>query len=165
MTTSGRKKRDFSNLWNRPGFLIRRLHQIHVAMFLEECNDFNVTPVQFGVLTVLNDHETLDQVTIANLIGIDRNTAADVIRRLEGRGLIERPASLTDKRAKLAQITEQGKDFVASVQPAMITAQRRFTNPLSREENEQLSNLLRKLINENNDASRAPMREKVRKPD
>lgn len=163
MTGSRRKKRDFSNLWNRPGFLIRRLHQIHVAMFLEACDGFNVTPVQFGVLTVLNTEETLDQVTIASLIGIDRNTAADVIRRLESRGLIERPASVTDKRAKLARITAQGREFVAAVQPAMIDAQRRFTNPLNREENEQLMTLLRKLINENNGASRAPMRQKNQK--
>jgi len=153
------KRRDFGSLWNRPGFLIRRLHQIHVAMFLDETDEYNVTPVQFGVLTVLNSEETLDQVTIASLIGIDRNTAADVIRRLEARGLIERPASVTDKRAKLAKLTKQGRDFVASVQPRMVDAQRRFTNSLNREENEQLMELMRKLINDNNDASRAPMRQ------
>ena len=158
------KRRDFTNLWNRPGFLIRRLHQIHVAMFLEACEEFNVTPVQFGVLTVLNAHavnseDALDQVTIANSIGVDRNTAADVIRRLETRGLLQRPVSVTDKRAKLAKITERGREFVTSVQPAMIDAQRRFTSPLSREENDLLMGLLRKLINENNDASRAPLRQ------
>ena len=152
-------RRDFTDLWNRPGFLIRRLHQIHVAMFLEECGEHNVTPVQFGVLTVLNTHDTLDQVSIANLIGVDRNTVADVVRRLAGRGLVERPDSVTDKRAKLARITEQGKAFVAAVQPSMIAAQRRFTNPLSREENATLMTLLRKIIDENNDASRAPMRQ------
>ncbi|OED39412.1 hypothetical protein AB833_15460 [Chromatiales bacterium (ex Bugula neritina AB1)] len=159
MNSSGHKQRDFTSLWNRPGFLIRRLHQIHVAIFLDECNEFNVTPVQFGVLTVLNTQESLDQVTIASSIGVDRNTTADVIRRLEARGLIERPASVTDKRAKLARITEAGRQFVASVQPAMIDAQRRLTKTLSREENEQLMRLMRKLINDNNDASRAPMRQ------
>ena len=128
-------------------------------MFLEGCEDFNVTPVQFGVLTVLNTEDTLDQVTIANSIGVDRNTAADVIRRLEARGLIERPASVIDKRAKLAKITKEGRAFVKQVQPAMVDAQRRFTKPLNREENELLMGLLRKLINENNDVSRAPMRE------
>ena len=24
-------------LWSRPGFLVRRLHQIHYALFFEEC--------------------------------------------------------------------------------------------------------------------------------
>lgn len=154
-----RPRRDFTDLWNRPGFLIRRLHQIHVAMFLEECDEFGVTPVQFGVLTVLNTQDTLDQISIANLIGVDRNTVADVVRRLAIRGLIERPESVNDKRAKLARITQQGREFVNAVQPSMIAAQRRFTNPLSREENEILMRLLRKIIDENNDASRAPMRQ------
>jgi len=159
------KRRDFTSLWDRPGFLIRRLHQIHVAMFLEECSEFNITPLQFAVLTVLYDRETLDQVTIANQIGADRNTVADVIRRLERRGLLERPASVTDKRAKLARITDEGCVFVEAVQPRMIDAQRQLTVPLDREEYDVLMKLMRKLILENNDASRAPMRPGVLQAD
>ncbi|MDA4848775.1 MarR family winged helix-turn-helix transcriptional regulator [Hoeflea poritis] len=159
------KRRDFTSLWDRPGFLIRRLHQIHVALFLEECSEFNITPLQFAVLTVLYDRETLDQVTIANQIGADRNTVADVIRRLERRGLLERPASVVDKRAKLARITDEGHAFVEAVQPKMIDAQRQLTVPLDREEYEVLMKLMRKLILENYDASRAPMRPGVLQAD
>ena len=81
--------RRFKELADRPGHLIRRLHQIHVALFLEESSEFNLTPVQFGVLNLLVDRAPRDQVTIATMIGVDRNTAADVIRRLEKRGFIE----------------------------------------------------------------------------
>lgn len=149
---------DFTSLWGRPGYLVRRLHQIHVAMFLEECNEFNVTPVQFAVLTVLFNSDTMDQVSIANQIGVDRNTVADVIRRLEKRGVLERPASVADKRAKLARITDKGRAFVEAVQPAMIRAQRRLVKPLNDEEHEVLMTLLGKLIQENNESSRAPLR-------
>jgi DNA-binding MarR family transcriptional regulator len=154
---------DFSDLWNRPGFLIRRLHQIHVAMFLEECREFNVTPVQFGVLTVLKDTETSDLVSIARRIGVDRITVADVVRRLERRDLVDRPPNTADKRTKIARITEQGRTFVEAVQPAMIRAQKRFVNPLSKEENEVLNKLLTRLILENNEVSRAPLRHNVGK--
>ncbi len=65
----------FQNLADRPGHLIRRLHQIHVALFLEECGENDLTPVQFGVLTVLVDGAIRDQVTIAAMIGVDRNTS------------------------------------------------------------------------------------------
>jgi DNA-binding MarR family transcriptional regulator len=158
MSNGIRQTHDFTSLWNRPGFLIRRLHQIHVAMFLEECDDFNITPVQFGVLTVLNGQGALDQVTISNQLGVDRVTVADVLRRLEGRGLLERPISTTDKRAKLATITAEGETFVEAVQTRMILAQRRFVEPLSEEENDTLMTLLTKLMEANNDASRAPFR-------
>lgn len=159
------KRRDFTSLWDRPGFLIRRLHQIHVALFLEECSEFNITPLQFAVLTVLYDRETLDQVTIANQIGADRNTIADVIRRLERRSLLERPVSVADKRAKLARITDEGHAFVEAVQPKMIEAQRRLTQPLERDEYNVLMKLMRNLMQENNEASRAPMRPGVLQPD
>jgi DNA-binding MarR family transcriptional regulator len=151
-------RRDFTDLWERPGFLIRRLHQIHVAMFLDECSEFNLTPVQFAVLTVLFEQGTLDQITIANLTGFDRNTVADVIRRLEQRGLLQRPASVADKRAKLAQITDQGREFVNAAQPAMIKAQRRLVKPLDDEEYSTLMVLMDKLLRANNEASRAPLR-------
>jgi DNA-binding MarR family transcriptional regulator len=147
----------FKSLWARPGFLVRRLHQIHVAMFLEECAPFNVTPAQFAVLSVLRDDETLDQISIAQDIGFDRNTVADVVRRLERRGLVMRPKSVKDRRAKLARITKKGIDFVDVVQPAMIKAQRRLIEPISRKEHLLLTKIMRQLIEANNDSSRAPM--------
>lgn len=147
---------DFTELRDRPGHLIRRLHQIHVAIFLEECSDFNLTPVQFGLLNVLYDGKALDQVTIAGQLGIDRNNAADVIRRLEKRGLIQRPTSNKDKRAKLAKITTAGRELVDAVYPSMAAAQRRFVGPLSDSEYAQLMDLMEKLVVENNEASRAP---------
>lgn len=150
--------REFTDLRDRPGHLIRRLHQIHVAIFLEECSEFNLTPVQFGVLNVLYDGKTLEQVAIAGHLGIDRNNAADVIRRLESRGLLQRPTSTKDRRAKLARITEKGRRLVDDVFPAMAEAQRRFVSPLSDDEYAQLMHLMEKLIVENNEASRAPWR-------
>ncbi len=146
----------FETLAGRPGHLIRRLHQIHVALFLEECGKHNLTPVQFGVLTVLADKKIRDQVTIATMIGVDRNTAADVIRRLKDRGLLERPENQVDKRSKLAKITSAGQLLVETVKPGMIEAQTRLINPLSKEEYEQFMLLTQKLIVANDHSSRAP---------
>lgn len=147
---------DFLELASRPGHLIRRLHQIHVSMFLEEFREFNLTPVQFGVLSVLYDQNILDQVSIATQIGIDRNTTADVIRRLERRGLLVRPPSTEDKRTKLAKITTEGHDLVNKAYPMMVKAQRRLVEPLNNFEYHQLMALMEKLIEANNNAGRAP---------
>jgi len=148
----------FENLAERPGHLIRRLHQIHVGLFLEECDKHDLTPVQFGVLTVLVDGAIRDQVTVAALVGVDRNTAADVIRRLTGRGLLERPDNPTDRRTKMAKITDAGKQMVDAVQPGMIKAQARLIDPLSEEEYAQFMALAEKLIAANDHSSRAPWR-------
>ena len=103
----------YTDLWSRPGFLIRRLHQLHVAIFLEECAAFDVTPVQYAVMSVLYHDRPLDQVSVAAEVGIDRNNAADVIRRLERRGFVERIQSETDRRARVSRITDAGfSDFI-----------------------------------------------------
>jgi len=148
----------YTDLWSRPGFLIRRLHQLHVAVFLEECGDYDVTPVQYAVLSVLYRGEALDQVSVAAEVGIDRNNAADVLRRLERRGFVERIASRTDKRAKLNRITSAGRSFVEDAHVAMERAQDRFTGSLNKRDRERFIDLLQKVMVDNNDSGRAPLK-------
>ncbi len=148
----------YTDLWSRPGFLIRRLHQLHVAIFIEECRAFDVTPVQYAVLSVLYRDRPLDQVSVAAEVGIDRNNAADVIRRLERRGFVERVPSPTDRRAKVSRITDEGRRFVEEAHGAMERAQQRLTSSLSPEDAATLSTLLRRVMVDNNDAGRAPLR-------
>ena len=89
----------------RPGFLIRRLHQIHVALFAEECAAFGVTPVQFSLLSVLAMQPGLDQAALAFAVGVDRATTANVVARLEKRGLLRRRSGATDRRVKQVELT------------------------------------------------------------
>ncbi len=136
----------YADLWARPGFLIRRLHQIHVALFLEECRAHRITPVQYAVLSVLHRGAALDQVSVAGEVGIDRNNAGDVVRRLERRGLVERFADPGDRRSRLARITPQGRRFVKDAHAAMERAQRRLTENLSGTEAARLTELMRKIM-------------------
>ncbi|MGY3617900.1 DNA-binding Lrp family transcriptional regulator [Bradyrhizobium sp. USDA 10063] len=90
-------------LWARPGFLIRRLHQINYALFFEECAGFDITPVQYALLTTLSLNPDTDQHTLGREVGIDRTNVADVLRRLEQRGLLTRRKGEQDRRAVLAR--------------------------------------------------------------
>src|SRR5262249_24959426 len=40
-------------LYRRPGFMIRRAHQIAVALFLEETGELKITTTQYGILCIL----------------------------------------------------------------------------------------------------------------
>lgn len=155
---SGEKLDRYESLWDRPGFLVRRLHQIHVAMFHEECGNFSITPVQFGLLTILEGKSPLDQVTLAAEVGIDRTNVADVVKRLEGRGLVERRANQSDRRTRLVSITEDGRIFRQRVQKCMEIAQERFVGPLNEEDRRLFMRLLRNLIDSNNETGRATLR-------
>ena len=152
------RPRAYPDLWSRPGFLVRRMHQIHVGLFLEECRDYRITPIQFAILTVLRSGNAVDQVTVSNSVGIDRTSGADVIKRLQRRGLIERIPSREDRRAKLVHITNEGSAFVRRVQPHMERAQDRFVGPLTLGEQKLFNKLIKKVVQANNEASRAPTR-------
>lgn len=145
-------------LWRRPGYLIRRLHQIHYSLFFEECAPFGITPVQYGLLTILSTHPDADQVTLANALGIDRTNVADVLRRLEQGGLIDRRRNAEDRRMVLARLTPQGEDLVERMHPSMATAQERLLSVLSEAEREVFLSTLMRLLEANNRYGRAPLK-------
>src|SRR4051812_42744313 len=118
-------------LWTRPGYLIRRVHQNHTALFAEECRAFGITPVQYGVLTALLHRPNVDQATLGIEVGIDRTNAADVLERLAERGLVKRAKSAHDRRMMLATLTREGRALTQEMQGAMQRAQDRLLEALS----------------------------------
>jgi DNA-binding MarR family transcriptional regulator len=151
------KSRQYRELWSRPGYLVRRLHQIHVGLFAQACRGEDITPVQFGMLSALQGGEEMDQLTLSTTVGVDRTSGADVIRRLERRGFLIRAQSDLDRRAKIIKITESGKEFVSRVRPMMAQAQEKLVAPLDEGERAEFLRLINKLVDTNNKSSRAPM--------
>lgn len=149
-----------TELWQRPGHLVRRLHQIHVAMFIEECAAYNITPVQYAVMTGLLKSPGLGQISIANEAGIDRTNVADVLARLEDRGLVKRRTGTEDRRMKLAYLTAKGERVAREMEDSVIRAQDRLVAPLAPAERAQFMDLMTKLANANNEFSRAPAKER-----
>lgn len=147
-----------TSLWERPGYLIRRLHQIHVAIFLDECTDYGITPVQYAVMTALLNNSGADQVTLSRDAGIDRTNVADVLTRLAQRGLVRREAGKQDRRMRVATLTAEGDRIAREMEHASLSAQARLMAPLSREKRQQLMRLMHDLVEANNEFSRAPAR-------
>ncbi|MGQ9366126.1 MarR family winged helix-turn-helix transcriptional regulator [Azospirillum sp. ST 5-10] len=145
------------SLAQRPGFLIRRLHQIHTAMFVEECAEFNVTPVQYSVLTVLGSHGELDQATLATLVGIDRTTTTGVLARLAERGVVERRPSPDDRRMRLAALTADGRKLLRRMDKKAQLAHDRTIAALPREERALFMRCLAHLVEANNSYGRTPL--------
>src|SRR6476646_6280004 len=109
-----RKKRQvdpLEGLGDRPGFLIRRAHQISQSVFIEEFSGLDITSTQFGVLWILGRAGELDQIGIARLLGFDRSTTALVVKLLERRGLIARSADGEDRRRHVLRLTESGRSL------------------------------------------------------
>lgn len=143
-----------------PGHLVRRFHQIAVAIFHAEVAEMgsDLTPVQFAALASVKANEDIDQATLAGLIAYDRTTITGVVDRLVQKGFLTRQISGSDRRARQLRITEDGVQVLASIAPAVETAQQIMLSGLDADEAEQFMRLLRKATVALNDLSRAPFR-------
>ncbi|WP_438392359.1 MarR family winged helix-turn-helix transcriptional regulator [Caballeronia sp. DA-9] len=147
-----------SLLFSRPGFLIRRLHQIHGWLFLQETSEFDITPVQYSLLTTLAEHGETDQNTLAWDIGLERSSVAEVLPRLELRGLLSRRQSEQDRRMKLVKLTRKGSALVKKMRPAVQRAHDRTLEHLPPAERELFMLQLIRLVEANNETSVVPLR-------
>jgi DNA-binding MarR family transcriptional regulator len=146
------------SLADRPGYLVRRLHQIHVALFAETCGRFGITPVQYSMMTALDREGALDQMSLAAEVGIDRANATDVIRRLEGRGVLRRGADETDSRLKICSLTPAGRRLAARMRPAVELAHQRTIAALPPRERAAFLASLVRLVEANNERGRTKLR-------
>lgn len=149
-----------------PGHLIRRLHQISVAQFMEAVNEAgaDLTPVQYAALTAIARHPGIDQATVAGLIAYDRATLGKVADRLAEKGLVVREVSAADRRARTLCLTAKGETLLAQIGPVVTGSQPMILNGLSDEERETFMALLRKATLAANELSRAPQRDLPQAP-
>src|SRR4051794_26055660 len=95
-------------VYTAPGYLFRRMQQIAVSIFVEECRAYDLTPVQFAALVAIRTHPGIDATRLSAVIAFDRSTLGNVIERLETKGHVERKPSREDKRTKLLYLTRSG---------------------------------------------------------
>jgi DNA-binding MarR family transcriptional regulator len=145
-------------VYTKPGYLFRRMQQIAVAIFMEECKDFDLTPVQYAALVAIQTHPGIDATRLSAVIAFDRSTLGSVIERLQAKGLIERRASAEDRRVKLLTITKAGAALLRDIVPSVDRAQLRMLQPLRPADRKTLMALLSQLVDLNNEASRVPLR-------
>ena len=146
---------NLSRMYARPGFLLRRAHQISAAVFEDECRSVGLTPAQFGVLSVLSANPGIDQSTVSRALGFDKVTVLRVLRGLETRGLILRaPASLNRRNLSIS-LSTAGLDLIKQAQEPTERAYNRMMGPLSQAQQTQLIDLLQLLTSGLEDQARA----------
>lgn len=155
MSPPSKTPASLSRLYARPGFLLRRAHQISAAVFEDECRSQALTPAQFGVLTVLKSHPGLGQSSLARALGFDKVTVLRVLRGLETRGLVAREPALDNKRNVSVALTAEGAAVLAQAQKPAERAYKRLLAPLNKDQQAQLVELLQQLTGELEDDARA----------
>lgn len=140
-------------LYQRPGFLLRRMYQIAAAVFENACADLGLTTAQYGVLIIVHSEPGIDQTRLARALAFDKVTVMRVLRGLEERGVVQRVAC---GRQKTLALTEAGQQLLAQARERAEAASRRLMSPLDSTEQAQLVRLLKTLVDGLADEARAP---------
>ena len=146
-------------IYEMPGHLIRRLHQISTSVFQSRMRSagLDLTAVQFAALDALSRATEVDQATLAGLIAYDRATIGSVVDRLEHRGMVTRSQSKQDRRARLVAITPSGQDLLNTARPIISEFQNDILVGLSENERAVFLDLASKIASTGNALSRAPL--------
>jgi len=145
-----------ADLYQRPGFLLRRTHQISAAVFESACAPVGLTPAQYGVLTVLAAEPGIDQTRLARALAFDKVTVMRVLKGLEERQLVQRARSSVSRRQMMVSLTAQGRELYEAAREPAERAYQRLLSPLAPAQRRQLIELLQTLTDSLADEARAP---------
>jgi DNA-binding MarR family transcriptional regulator len=135
-----------------PTPLARRFFQMCVGMQADALASADLTALQYAALASLNrkDGEPgIDQISLAQTLGVDRSHVTLVVEELEARALLERRVNGADRRARLLFLTPKAEKLYGRVRPAIRAANARVLEPLSARERELFVEMLIRMIGAN----------------
>ncbi len=124
---------------------LRRAQVSSFNNFSGAMGEIQVTPGQFGVLTLIASNKGMSQSAVARSLGVERSTMVAVIDGLENRGLVIRKPSPTDRRSNALVLSNEGQRIYERGLELAKESDKVTTSGLSEEESVQLITLLRKL--------------------
>jgi DNA-binding MarR family transcriptional regulator len=113
------RPREIFRLSQSPSHLLRRAEQFAADLFARsELND-GVTLRQTVLMAAIAEAEGASQSDLVGITGVDRSTLAEMMARMEKRGLIARAAAADDGRAKSVRLTGEGRRSLNDALPAI----------------------------------------------
>jgi MarR family transcriptional regulator, lower aerobic nicotinate degradation pathway regulator len=115
------------------GFLLRRAHQRHTAIFGERM-PAGLTPTQFSALARLLEGGPLSQNLLGREVAVDAATIKGVVDRLTTRGLVAVAPDPSDLRRLTVSLTEDGRRFAEACLPIAVEVSEATLAPLGKDE-------------------------------
>jgi DNA-binding MarR family transcriptional regulator len=123
-----------------------RCAQIAVFQHLNASfRDLDVTAPQFGTLLLIEANPGVSQSSVADALRFDRSTLVQIIDRLEGRGLVVRQMSPSDRRSNALRLTLTGTEVLAELKERAFEHEEIMARHLSAEERKTLIRLLERI--------------------
>lgn len=113
--------------------LMRRAHFMAEELFAQEFADESLTPRQKAALIIVYQTPGLNQNALADRLFMDRNTVAEMVKRLAASGLLRRVSAKDDQRAYELFLAPDGAVLLDRVMPRDVLVERRVLERLPEE--------------------------------
>ncbi|ENK6894321.1 MarR family transcriptional regulator [Escherichia albertii] len=132
-------------LRNKAFHQLRQLFQQHTARWQHELPA--LTKPQYAVMRAIAEHPGIEQVALIEAAASTKATLAEMLARMENRGLVKREHDTVDKRRRFVWLTAEGEKTLATAIPIGDGVDEEFLGRLSKEEQELFMLLVRKMMN------------------
>lgn len=126
--------------------LLRRAHFAAEERFAREFADEQITPRQKATLIAVYQRPGLSQNMLAVHLFIDRNTVAEMVKRLVARQLLQRRPSAGDRRAHELFLAPDGAAMLNRVMPRDATIERAILQRLPKADQKRFMTYLRLIV-------------------
>ena len=116
------------------GYLLRQASAAFRLQMERALSEFNVTPPQFSVLTMLVAYPGVSNADIARLSMLTPQTVSVIVGNLERAGLVERTPHQIHGRIQQISVTNSGKSLLARCRKRVGALENWLVSDLSQEE-------------------------------
>ena len=148
------------NEWNRqrpdldvsPTHTLQRITRLSLLQAVSFARVFERYGVSFGEYLVLaalrraGPPYRMNPTTLFNSVILSSGAMTNRLDRLEALGLVERHPDPTDRRGRLVELTDRGRELVDTAVVEHLANEERLLGALDAGEREQLAGLLRRLL-------------------
>ncbi|RAU38282.1 MarR family transcriptional regulator [Enterobacter sp. ECC-175] len=124
--------------------LLRQLFQQHTARWQHALPD--LTKPQYAVMRSIAENPGIEQVALTEVAVSTKATLAEMLSRMEARGLVKREHDPADKRRRFVFLTPEGEALLESRKSIGNSVDEAFLGRLSKEEQAHFTALIKKMM-------------------
>jgi DNA-binding MarR family transcriptional regulator len=143
--TDAARRVDMKPLQGYLGYALRRAQMLAYADFIAALSELNLSPGQFGVLTVIATNPGLRQSQVSSALGIQKTNFVAVLNEFERRGLAVRKPGALDRRSYALYLTPAGEALLRRARAAQARHEAHLVGRIGQQGREQLLSLLNRL--------------------
>jgi DNA-binding MarR family transcriptional regulator len=132
----------------RASFLLAQVGAHAAQRFGERLKPLGFAPYHAGILRMLARSPGVSQQELAKTLGMHASHMVGIVDELEGRGLLERKPSETDRRVYALHLTPKGSQSLGSIGEVAREHSRTLLAALTEPQQQQLAQLLEAIAEE-----------------